>query len=44
VHDDGRATNVHYHSGNATLRRKTLATILQAVGWTIEDVRRLGLL
>ena len=44
VHDDGRITNIHFHSSSATLKRKTLATILSAVGWTVEDARRLGLL
>ena len=43
-HPDGRHTVIHYHAGGDVLTRKTLADIIGAVGWTEEDLRRLGLL
>lgn len=36
-HSDGRMTVVHYHRGSDTFTRKTLASILDAVGWTEDD-------
>lgn len=44
VHPDGRLTVVHYHHGSDTLPRKTLKSVLDAIGWTQDDARRLGLL
>ena len=44
THPDGRITNIHYHGGGETLPRGTLGSVLQAVGWTAEDARRLRLL
>lgn len=43
-HQDGRTVVVHYHSGGATLKRKTLASVIRAAQWTTEDLRRLGLI
>jgi predicted RNA binding protein YcfA (HicA-like mRNA interferase family) len=44
AHPDGRITVVHYHHGSDTLTRKTLRSVLDAVGWTTDDAQRLGLL
>ncbi|MGH7259434.1 MAG: type II toxin-antitoxin system HicA family toxin [Nitrospiraceae bacterium] len=44
AHQDGRITVVHYHHGSDTLTRKTLKSVLEAVGWTIDDAKRLGLI
>jgi len=44
AHPDGRITVVHYHHGSDTLTRKTLKSVLEAVGWGHADVKRLGLL
>ena len=44
AHHDGRLTVVHYHHGSDTLPRKTLKSVLEAVGWTEADAHRLGLL
>ncbi len=43
-HSDGRMTVVHYHKGSDTLTRKTLQSVLDAVCWSKEDLKRLGLL
>ena len=42
-HPDGRRAVIHYHHGGDTLPRKTLRSILRAVGWTEDDLRRLDL-
>lgn len=42
-HFDGRITVIHYHHGNDTLTRKTLQSVLAAVKWTENDLKRLGL-
>ena len=42
-HPDWRLTVVHYHRGSDTLTRKTLDSLLEATGWTIEDAKRLRL-
>jgi predicted RNA binding protein YcfA (HicA-like mRNA interferase family) len=44
AHSDGRLTVVHYDPGSDTLTRKTLKSVLDAVGWNETDVRRLGLI
>jgi predicted RNA binding protein YcfA (HicA-like mRNA interferase family) len=44
AHSDGRITVVHYHHGGDTLTRKTVRSVLEAVKWTEDDVKRLGLL
>lgn len=43
-HPDKRTTSIHYHRGNDTLDRKTLASVLRATRWTEEDLKTLGLL
>lgn len=43
VHPDGRLTVIHYHHGGDTLTRKTLRSILEALQWSEDDLRRLGL-
>jgi len=43
AHTDGRITVIHYHRGSDTLTRKTLYSVLSAVKWTEEDLKRLGL-
>ena len=42
-HPDGRSLPIHYHTGNESLTRKTLASVLRATEWTEDDLRRLGL-
>ena len=44
AHPDGRLTVVHYHHGSDPLPRRTLKSVLEAIGWTQNDARRLGLL
>jgi predicted RNA binding protein YcfA (HicA-like mRNA interferase family) len=44
AHPDGRLTVIHYHRGSDTLTRKTLRSVLQALQWTEDDLKRLGLL
>jgi predicted RNA binding protein YcfA (HicA-like mRNA interferase family) len=44
MHEDGRLTVVHYHHSSDTLTRKTLKSVLEAVGWTVADAKRLGLI
>lgn len=43
-HPDGRVTVIHYHHGSDRMKRGTLGGVLAAVGWTVEDARRLGLI
>lgn len=43
-HQDGRTVIIHYHSGSATLKRKTLAAVIRSAQWTTEDLRRLRLI
>lgn len=43
-HTDGRLTVIHYHAGSDTLTRKTLRSVLEALQWTEEDLKRLNLL
>lgn len=43
-HPDDRITVIHYHHGSDTLTRRTLRSVLEATRWTLEDVRRLGLI
>lgn len=44
AHPNGRITVVHYHHGSDTLTRKTLKSVLEAVQWTLDDAKRLGLI
>jgi len=43
-HPDNRLTVVHYHHGSDTLTRKVLRSILEAVKWNEDDLKRLDLL
>ena len=43
-HPDGRITVIHYHHGSDRLTRRTLRSVLEATRWTLEDLRRLGLI
>ena len=42
-HSDGRRVVIHYHRGSDTLTRRTMRSVLSSLGWTQEDVQRLGL-
>jgi predicted RNA binding protein YcfA (HicA-like mRNA interferase family) len=44
THADGRITGLHFHHGSDRLKRGTLKSVLSAVGWNEEDLRRLKLL
>jgi predicted RNA binding protein YcfA (HicA-like mRNA interferase family) len=44
THEDGRTVGLHYHHANDRLKRGTLGNVLIALGWTIDDARRLGLI
>lgn len=44
AHPDRRLTVIHYHHGGDTLTRKTLRSVLQALQWTEDDLKRLGLI
>jgi len=43
-HPDGRRVPIHYHKGSETFPPKTLKKIIEAAGWTEEDLKRLKLL
>lgn len=43
-HPDGRITVIHYHHGGDTLTRQTLRSVVEAIGWTENDLRRLKLI
>ena len=43
-HPDGRRVVLHYHHGRDTLPIGTLKQVIEATRWTLEDLRRLGLL
>ena len=43
-HLDGRLTVIHYHAGSDILTRKTLRSVIEALQWTAEDLKCLGLL
>ena len=43
-HADGRRVVIHYHHSGDTLTRKTLRSILGALRWSEDDLKRLGLL
>ena len=44
THPDGRMTVIHYHKGSDILTRKTLRSIIKAVRWNEQDLKRLGLI
>jgi len=41
-HYDGRRVAIHYHPGK-TFGPKLLKALLADIGWSVEDMRRLGL-
>ena len=43
-HPDGRRAVIHYHHGNDTLPPGTLRSVLEATGWTEDDLKRLQLI
>lgn len=43
-HPDGRKVNIHYHIGSRTYGRKQLKALLEDIGWTGNDLRRLKLI
>jgi predicted RNA binding protein YcfA (HicA-like mRNA interferase family) len=44
AHPDGRIVVIHYHRSSDTLPRGTLKSVLKAIGWTKEDLKRLKLI
>ena len=42
-HPDGRRVSLHYHP-QKTYGRKLLKSLLEDIGWTAEDMRRLKLI
>lgn len=42
-HDDGRRVTVHYHPGK-TYGSSLLKALVEAIGWTERDLRRLKLI
>jgi len=44
THPDGRMTVIHNHKGSDILTRKTLRSIIKAVRWNEQDLKRLGLI
>ena len=43
LHRSGRRVSIHYHPGK-TYRPKLLKALLEDIGWTINDLRRLKLI
>ena len=43
-HPDGRRVSIHYHSGSKTYRPGLLKKLLEDIGWTEDDMRRLKLI
>ena len=43
-HPDGRRTEVSFHHSGGTFPPKTLKGIIEDVGWTEEDLKRLKLI
>jgi predicted RNA binding protein YcfA (HicA-like mRNA interferase family) len=43
-HSDGRKVSIHYHSGKKTYGRRLLKALLEDIGWTESDMRRLKLI
>jgi len=41
-HDDGRMVSIHYHP-RKTYGRKLLKGLLDDIGWSVDDLRRLKL-
>lgn len=43
-HPDGRKVTIHYHIGSRTYGSKLLKALLEDIGWTEDDLRRLKLI
>ena len=43
-HPDGRRVGIHYHSGCDTFGPRLLRSVLEDVGWTVEDLERIKLI
>lgn len=43
-HPDCRKVIIHYHTGSRTYGRKQLKALLEDIGWTEDDLRRLKLI
>lgn len=43
-HPDGRKVVIHYHKGSETYGANLLKALLEATGWSEEDMRRLKLI
>ena len=43
-HEEGRKVTIHYHVGSKTYGPKLLRALLQDIGWTEKDLRRLKLI
>jgi len=43
-HPDRRKVSIHYHTGNKCYGRKLLKSLLEDIGWTEADMRRLKLI
>lgn len=43
-HSDGRKVTIHYHTGKKTYGPKLLKGLLEDIGWTEDDLRRLKLI
>lgn len=43
-HPDGRRVSIHYHTGNRGYRRGLFKALLEDIGWTENDMRRLKLI
>lgn len=42
-HPDGRKVSIHYHTGNRSYGSGLLKALLEDIGWTEADMRRLKL-
>jgi len=43
-HPSGRRVSMHYHAGSRTYGRKLLQGLLEDIGWSEQDMRRLKLI
>ncbi len=42
-HPDGRRVSIHYHKGSDTYRSGLLKSLLDDIGWSEDDMRRIKL-
>ncbi len=43
-HPDGRRVSIHYHKGSDCYNKGLLKALLDDIGWSIDDLRRLKLI